>query len=352
MRSIVISLVALSTSHAFAAPTCKLDAKQLRVPPRTAMLALDKVFLGARWDTKQGLVLTNLETGAAFGKPVALPTSPAGRVRRLLRTTEGFVAIVRLGTSEDDEGGRLFLVRFAADGAPIGEPHEIAHDIAPIPMPGFDVASLGTKLALLEETKALKHSQVQLIDLDGKSLGPAVDAEAGRIGQATAIGTDGKALAVTLRDSEGGQERLRVFDVDKNAWIGPATPLGDWNIYGMVTFNKSALLEGVGSGGTAGATVGADGKLSAWKVWHQMGLYDSGGWLAATPDSARAYFEYSIKASPDAKETSVISAIQPSLAVKEVARRPSPGFTSASTHATASAIFVPTSDGYVALRCR
>jgi len=44
--------------------------------------------------------------------------------------------------------------------------------------------------------------------------------------------------------------------------------------------------------------------------------------------------------------------IQADLSVKEVARRPSSGFTSASPHVTASAIFAPAGDDYAALRCR
>ena len=349
---LTIAFAAALSPEALAAPVCKLAAKKVHWPEHTTLLALDKVVIGARWDAKQGIVLSNLETGAAFGKPVALPASPSGLIYELLRTTEGFVAVVRLGTSADDEGGRLFVVRFKPDGTLAGKPHEIAHDLAPIPMPGFDVASLGSKLALLEETKFLKHSQVQIIDLDGRPLGAAVDANAGRIGLATAIGTDGKALAVILRDSAGGAERLRVFDVGKNAWISAATPLPSWNIYGMATFGTKALLFGVGKPGMSGATVGADGKLGAWKLWHAMGLYDTGGWLASSPDASRAYVEYSVKAGPDAKETSVISTIQPDLTVKRVARRPSPGFTSASPHATASAIFLPGGGDYVVLRCR
>ncbi len=335
--ALATALATARSPEALAAPVCKLAAKKVHGPNHTAFLALDKVVIDARWDAKQGIVLANLETGAAFGKPVALPAAQAGRIRALLRTSEGFVAVVRLAKSADDEGGRLFVVRFKRDGAPVGEPHEIAHDIAPIPMPGFDVASLGTKLALLEETKLLKHSQVQIIDLDGSPLGAAVDTEAGRIGQATAIGTDGKVLAVTLRDKEGGEERLRAFDVDKNAWVGAATPLPGWNIYDMATFGKKALLFGVGGSRMSGAIVGVDGKLGAWKLWHAMGSYDSGRWLASSPDASHAYLEYSVKAGPDAKETGVIATIQPDLTAKEVARRPSAGFTSVPPLLTASA---------------
>jgi hypothetical protein len=345
-------IVMVLAAQAQAAPQCKLDGKKIKWPNHTSLLALDKAFVGAHWDAKQGIVLTNLETGAAFGKPVALPESPAGSVRAFTRVKDGVVVIVRLSKSSDDEGGRLFLARFASDGTPIGQPHEIAHEVAPIPMAGLDVVAVGDRLALMEETKALKHSQVQMIDLDGKAIGPAVDAEAGRISSAsTAIGIDGKAIAVLLRDSEGGQERLRVFDVAKNAWVGAAVPMGDMHIYAAAPFGASAVLMGIHDGLSL-ATVGADGKLGAWKLAKKLDLYDSGRWIASSPDAKRTFVEYSVKSGADAKETDVLAIVQPDLSLRDDARHPSKGFSSADPYVTATTLYVADGNDYLALRCK
>jgi hypothetical protein len=271
-------------------------------------------------DPAKGLVVSAVASAKVLGS-VAVPAGMEARIKGVTATREGLAVLVALRASHDDDGA-LQLARFNTDGSPHGALVPVPPTIIHFPMPGLSLGSFDDTLVLFEETKAMAHSQVQLMDLDLKLVGEPVDTGRGRIGHWARIGRS-HVFATFLRDHESDSDTLRVFDADKRAWLGPQFETGQPNVYGAADFGADAIvMMGVGSG-VHGATLDATGKLGAWKDWDTSAEAGGKG-VVTTPDGKHTFAVWTT----DLDKTVHIATIKTDLSLANDQTSPSAGFSS------------------------